>query len=784
MQSAHLVVASNFSSAIIASTAGRKASSPSLLKLQNGYGWIFEGDSSGKRNRRRTIGAVQKCSGPENAVLLHGLREQRRSSSSAGIRPGAWGLDHGARPVRFGRRAGAAVRMALAVEEELETPSWDSLAERLEGKNFGPEVRISQAQERVFAPGQETKVVFYRDSWSWCPYCERVWLQLEEKQISYSVEKIDMSCYGEKPTWYKSMVPSGLLPAMKVDGELLTESMDIMKRLEEKFPNNNPLLPNLEAPEFAVVDELLELERHLTGAWINRLISSDGNDGSFELAMDRVNAALQRFSGPYFLGSEFSLVDVVYAPFLERISASMPYWLGIQVRGAGRWPALSAWLDAMDSRPSFQALKSDDFGIAHNLELQVGPISSSEAGAFYRALINGTHGSWDLPLKPETTAWGTDDGTSKGGAKEEAAQFLIANKEKNLEFALKGLNDGDNYRAAVDTGFRIVAQALLGGGVEYVDLPRYLPKEVAIAAAYLKDNVSVPRDLTYPAARQLRAHLQWLANNSGSGLNTVLADSLNQESGLNSWLYPSKDELPDEKEMTIFDHLEELRERAVVSVGAVGVAIVGCFFFAKDLIKILEAPVYSQGVRFLQLSPGEFFFTTLKVSGYCGLLIGSPVIIYEVIAFVLPGLTRSERRFLGPIVLGSSVLFYTGVVFSYIVLTPAALNFFVNYAEGAVESFWSIDQYFEFVLVLLFSTGLSFQVPVIQLLLGQTRLVSGDQMLSVWRYVVVGSVAAAAVLTPSTDPLTQMLLAFPLMGLYLGGAFLVKAVVSESDTNS
>ncbi|KAG6555643.1 hypothetical protein Mapa_002879 [Marchantia paleacea] len=246
------------------------------------------------------------------------------------------------------------------------------------------------------------------------------------------------------------------------------------------------------------------------------------------------------------------------------------------------------------------------------------------------------------------------------------------------------------------------------------------------------------------------------------------------QSGLSSWLYPSKDELPDEKEMTIWDHLEELRERILISVAAVGVAILGCFAFAKDLIVLLEAPVYSQGVRFLQLSPGEYFFTTLKVSGYCGLLIGSPVILYEIIAFVVPGLTRSERRFLGPIVLGSSVLFYTGVFFSYKVLTPAALNFFVNYAEGVVESLWSIDQYFEFVLVLLFSTGLAFQVPVIQLLLGQTRIVTGDQMISVWRYVVVGSVVVAAVLTPSTDPLTQLLLAGPLICLYMGGAFLVK----------
>ena len=100
----------------------------------------------------------------------------------------------------------------------------------------------------------------------------------------------------------------------------------------------------------------------------------------------------------------------------------------------------------------------------------------------------------------------------------------------------------------------------------------------------------------------------------------------------------------------------------------------------------------------------------LQVSGYSGLLLGSPIILYEIIAFVLPGLTRAERRFLGPIVLGSSVLFYAGIAFSYSVLTPAALNFFVTYAEGAVESLWSIDQYFEFVLVLMFSTGLSFQV--------------------------------------------------------------------------
>ncbi|KAL2641900.1 hypothetical protein R1flu_009487 [Riccia fluitans] len=293
----------------------------------------------------------------------------------------------------------------------------------------------------------------------------------------------------------------------------------------------------------------------------------------------------------------------------------------------------------------------------------------------------------------------------------------------------------------------------------------------------------------------LRCRAERDDENSGSGAGPALEDPPGSEleeteeqsqlqAGLSSWLYPSKDELPDDKEMTIWDHLEELRERILVSVAAVGVAILGCFAFAKDLIVILEAPVYSQGVRFLQLSPGEYFFTTLKVSGYCGLLIGSPVILYEIIAFVVPGLTLSERRFLGPIVLGSSILFYTGVFFSYKVLTPAALTFFVNYAEGVVESLWSIDQYFEFVLVLLFSTGLAFQVPVIQLLLGQTRIVTAEQMLSVWRYVVVGAVVVAAVLTPSTDPLTQILLAGPLIALYMGGAFLVKLIAPAEEPSN
>jgi sec-independent protein translocase protein TatC len=247
-------------------------------------------------------------------------------------------------------------------------------------------------------------------------------------------------------------------------------------------------------------------------------------------------------------------------------------------------------------------------------------------------------------------------------------------------------------------------------------------------------------------------------------------------SAIENFLRPPPEELPEDIEMPIWDHLEELRERVLVAALAAAAAIAGCFCFSKELVLFLEAPVADAGVRFLQLSPGEFFFTTFKVAGYSGLLLAAPTVLYEIIAYVVPGLTKAERKFLAPIVFGSSILFYIGLVFSYEILTPAALNFFVSYAEGAVESLWSIDQYFQFVLVLMLSTGLSFQVPVIQVLLGQLGIVNSEQMFSLWRYVVVGSTVVAAVLTPSTDPFTQALLAIPLVGLYMGGAAVVRFI--------
>ncbi|WP_036477417.1 twin-arginine translocase subunit TatC [Myxosarcina sp. GI1] len=247
-------------------------------------------------------------------------------------------------------------------------------------------------------------------------------------------------------------------------------------------------------------------------------------------------------------------------------------------------------------------------------------------------------------------------------------------------------------------------------------------------------------------------------------------DTPTEDKNSNAYL----DELPDEVEMSLFDHLEELRMRIFYALIAVAIGVAGCFVFVRPIVRWLEIP--ARGVKFLQLAPGEFFFVSIKVAGYSGLVLSTPFILYQVVQFVLPGLTRRERRLLAPVIFGSSILFFAGLIFAYVALIPAALNFFISYGSDVVEQSWSIDRYFEFVLLLLFSTGLAFQIPVIQLILGFLGIVSSAQMISGWRIVVLGAVVLGAILTPSTDPLTQSLLAGAVLGLYFGGIGAVKLI--------
>ena len=233
-------------------------------------------------------------------------------------------------------------------------------------------------------------------------------------------------------------------------------------------------------------------------------------------------------------------------------------------------------------------------------------------------------------------------------------------------------------------------------------------------------------------------------------------------------------EFPGEVEMTLVGHLEELRARILRSLLAVVIGAAGCLLLVKPLVRLLEVPAH--GIRFLQLAPGEFLFVSLKVAGYAGLSLALPYVLYEGLAFVLPGLTRRERRLVAPAVAGSAVLFLAGLAFAWWALVPAALNFLVSYGADVVEPLWSIERYLDFVLLLMVATALAFQLPVLQLLLAALGLVSAQTMLGAWRFVVLASALAGAVLTPSTDPITMLLLSGAITALYLVGVGLARLV--------
>lgn len=221
-------------------------------------------------------------------------------------------------------------------------------------------------------------------------------------------------------------------------------------------------------------------------------------------------------------------------------------------------------------------------------------------------------------------------------------------------------------------------------------------------------------------------------------------------------------------ELFFDEHIEEIRQRIFQSLFIIFSFILVAFLDIKLIVKILEVPV--ENVRFFQSSPGEYFLSTLKIAFYTGLLFSIPLLLSQIIFFLLPGLTSREKKLIIGLLLSSVLLFLGGLFFSYFVLIPAALNFFISYSVDVIEPLWSFDQYFSFILVLFLSTGIIFQLPVVQVVLSFSKIITGRKMLELWKYVLLLSTVIGAVLTPSADPLTQLLLSGAVFFLYLLGS--------------
>jgi glutathione S-transferase len=369
----------------------------------------------------------------------------------------------------------------------------------------------SQSKLRLFGSKEEAvRVTLYRDNHAWCPYCQKVWLWLEEKRVPYKVEKVTMFCYGKKEAWYKQKVPSGMLPALELDGRVITESDVILHELEKAF---GPLHKGMADP--AVVP-LRRLERALFQTWCgwlcypNRQAEERRARENFEQVAEMVEEALATTPGAYFL-EEFSTVDAVFTPYVERMSASLFYYKGWVLRDPERRPRLSAWFDAMENRPTYLGTQSDCHTHAHDLPPQMGGCYASgtpEQDAARALVDEGPFVPTNVGLVVPDTAQHEPE-----GAAEEALARTIKHR-RNL-IAANAVAD----KALVDEALRC-ALTNLANSSSNSDAPLVAPPKGSDAAAalrYVRDRVNVPRDMSLWAARRIRSALEATAALAGPG---------------------------------------------------------------------------------------------------------------------------------------------------------------------------------------------------------------------------------------------------------------------------
>jgi glutathione S-transferase len=356
-------------------------------------------------------------------------------------------------------------------------------------------VTNSQATLRLFGSSEAAiRVTLYRDNHAWCPYCQKVWLWLEEKQIPYRVQKVTMFCYGEKEAWYKRKVPSGMLPAIELDGQLITESDDILLALERAF---GPLTHSMTAPQ---VLSLRRLERLLFRAWCTWLCypamlpqQEQHNREQFIAVVAEVEKALASTPSDYFL-EDFGTVDVIFTPYVERMNASLYYYKGYSLREDH--PHLAAWFTAMERRSTYRGTQSDFHTHVHDLPPQMGGCWQNDASQTRVNQARVNHGPWvGLPdvgyPEPETS-------------RIEALHRVVKHRCNIIR-----VNPADD---------RLMDEALRCALTHLITSEACTPPLGADSALrYLRDRISVPRDMSIYAAKRLRAALEATAALVGTG---------------------------------------------------------------------------------------------------------------------------------------------------------------------------------------------------------------------------------------------------------------------------
>ncbi len=231
--------------------------------------------------------------------------------------------------------------------------------------------------------------------------------------------------------------------------------------------------------------------------------------------------------------------------------------------------------------------------------------------------------------------------------------------------------------------------------------------------------------------------------------------------------------------MPVLEHLAELRFRLMISAGVLLIAMFTSFAFVDNIRGILTDLL--DGLMLIYLSPPEAFLANLRLAFISGIVLSSPVIVYELIAFIFPGLHRKEKKFFLLILAGIFILFTGGVCFAYFVAFPYTLNFFLSFSADGLDPLFTVSEYISFVLSIHVAFGLIFQLPLLSWALGKAGLVSTDFLRRSRKYALLILLAVSALITPP-DIVSQVIMVIPLLALYEVGILMVR--LSGKSANS
>jgi sec-independent protein translocase protein TatC len=235
---------------------------------------------------------------------------------------------------------------------------------------------------------------------------------------------------------------------------------------------------------------------------------------------------------------------------------------------------------------------------------------------------------------------------------------------------------------------------------------------------------------------------------------------------------------PEAPQETFISHLIELRSRLLRAIVAIVIVLAALFPFAKDIYAALASPllrVLPQGSTMIATDVTGTFLVPLKVTLMAAFLLALPYVLYQAWAFVAPGLYQHEKRLAIPVLVSSFLFFLVGMAFAYFFVFPIAFGFFAGYAPVGVQMMTDIDKYLSFVLTMFIAFGITFETPVVVIVLVRMRIVSLEKLRSARPYVIVGAFVVGAVFTPP-DVISQLLLAVPLWLLFELGLLLARLV--------